>query len=113
MPEHFTEIFNKMQILIHRNAKSKGWWDDDDPKQDGVKIALMHCELSEAVEALREGGPESIKIPGHSHVAEELGDTVIRIMDYCEARGIDLAAAIEAKHAYNTGRDYKHGGKVF
>lgn len=105
----FVASFDGLQTFIHLNAVHKGFWENDNPAYDGTKIALMHSELSEALEAMREGNPLSIKIPGYSHVAEELADTVIRIMDYCEARNIPLASAMLSKVKYNVGRGYKHG----
>lgn len=38
-----------------------------------------------------------------------MADVVIRVMDYCESQGIDLAQAIIAKSAYNKTRPHKHG----
>lgn len=44
-------------------------------------------------------------------IPTELADVVIRVMDTCEALGIDLQAAIEEKHAYNATRSFRHGNK--
>ena len=109
---NFVRSFNSIQSEVHNNAVIKGWWDEGQDN-DGEKICLMHSELSEALEALRHGDPQSEKIPLYTNLAEELADTVIRIMDYCERRGLPLAEAIVAKNIYNKGRDYKHGGKKF
>jgi len=109
---NFISEFQKMQAEVHRNARDKGWWDDDMPSDDGTKISLMHSELSEALEAMRNGNPVSDKIGPLSNLVEELADVVIRVMDYAEARDLPLALAILKKHQYNTGRDHKHGGKA-
>lgn len=101
---------NRLRDAFHETACQKGWWDED--KNDGECIALMHSELSEALEALRQGNPKSDVIPTCS-VGEELADTVIRILDYCGARGIDIDTAVRAKAAYNKMRSHKHGGKKF
>lgn len=74
-------------------------------------IALMHSELSEALEAMRKGDPASQKIPGFTNLEEELADTVIRIMDFNTEHGLDVGNAIIAKLAYNRSRPYKHGKK--
>ncbi len=86
----------------HKVAKSKGWWLDT--RNDGELIALMHSELSEALEAMRKGGKKE-------ELAEELADCCIRIFDYCGARKIDLEKAIVKKIEYNKGRPYRHGKK--
>jgi len=100
-----------IQAEVHEIAKDHGWWDKD--CNDGEAIALMHSELSEALEALRNGNPISDKIPCHLNLTEELADCVIRIMDYCEGAELDLEEAILAKMEYNRTRPFMHGGKVF
>lgn len=86
----------------HRIAESKGWWDE--PRNDGELIALMHSELSEALEALRAHGTKD-------NLAEELADCCIRIFDYCGARDIDLEKILLKKIEYNRTRPYRHGKK--
>jgi len=61
------------------------------------------------LEALRHGDPQSKSIPGFTHVAEEAADLMIRLLDFCGARGIPLGAAVLAKHAFNQTRPRKHG----
>lgn len=82
-------------------------------------IALMHSELSEALEAVRKDAMDS-------HLAQwkgediEMADTVIRIFDYCAGHNLNLGDAIMAKLFYNYQRaDHKPenrlktGGKRF
>lgn len=107
----FHRAWDDAQTRAHQNARAKGW--HDTPREDGTMIALMHSELSEALEAMRRGNPASKKIPAFSHVEEELADVVIRIMDFAGLHGLDLGGAIEAKMAMNEGRSYRHGGKEF
>ncbi len=105
----FISAWNEKAASIHAWAESKGWWESD--RNNYEMIALMHSELSEALEALREHNPASLKAAGFSSVEEELADVVIRIMDTAHARGWDVAGALEAKMAYNERRPYRHGGK--
>lgn len=106
----FVIEYNKIKDLVHYIAKEKGWWDKE--RNDGEMIALMHSELSEALEGLRHGNPKSDHI-NTSSVEEELADVIIRIMDYGKSRNLDIAEAIIKKVEFNQGREYMHGGKKF
>lgn len=101
-----------LQREVYANAVGKGWWDV--PVDVGTSIALMHSELSEALEEFRNGRlniriaksgkPEGLPV--------ELADAVLRILGFCERHGIDLASAMAVKMAYNQTRPYRHGGKA-
>jgi NTP pyrophosphatase (non-canonical NTP hydrolase) len=90
-----------LTVEAHTTAVEKGWWETD--RSNLECIALMHCELSEAVEAYRKGD--------EAHVVEELADVLIRTFDLCGRRGWDLERAVTDKMAYNKTRPYRHGGK--
>lgn len=104
------DVFEQLQLDIHQNAKHKGWWET--PREVGTLMMLMVSELAEAFEGHREHNPASEKIPLFCIEEEELADTIIRILDYAEYKEYDIGAAILAKMEYNTGRSYRHGGKL-
>ncbi len=107
----FINLFNQFARDVYENAKTKGWWDTE--RNNGEMIALMHSELSEVLEALRNGNPPDDKIPAYLGTEAELADVVIRIMDMAHARKWRVAEAIIAKMAMNKTRPYKHGRKAF
>ena len=98
----------------HGTAVDKGWWPESAPTNVAEKIALMHSELSEALEAYRSNRMEpSVGPCGKPEgVASELADVIIRIADFCGHYRVDLSAAIAEKMEYNKTRPYRHGGKV-
>jgi NTP pyrophosphatase (non-canonical NTP hydrolase) len=105
---------NAMYVIgedIYKIAEAKGWWEGE--RNDSELIALMHSELSEALEGLRHGNPPSDHIPEFTAAEEELADCIIRILDMCHARGWRIADAMAAKMEFNRSRPYKHGGKKF
>jgi hypothetical protein len=104
-------VINNLGRRIHENAVIHGWWNGK--KNFGEIVALVHSELSEALEYARNGNPASSRIPNFSGIEEEFADAVIRILDYCAATDFDLGGAIAAKMEFNKSRPYKHGGKVF
>ncbi|MEH7392428.1 MazG nucleotide pyrophosphohydrolase domain-containing protein [Bacillus sp. JJ1474] len=94
---------NNLCKEAYETAKSKGWHDEE--RETGTLLALIHSEVSEALEAVRKGNKDNF--------AEELADICIRTFDLCGSRGIDLGAAITRKMEFNKGRSYKHGGKAY
>ena len=94
----------ELQKEAHAIAKSKGWWDEE--RTFGDLIALVHSELSEALEWYREGehvqpmreeSPQyGLDDPVHGKykpvgVPSELADVVIRVADMAEHYDWDLS----------------------
>ncbi len=67
-------------------------------------MALVHSEVSEATEAIRNRD--------YTNFCEEMADVVIRVASICYGLGIDLDSEIVAKLEKNKGRGHKHGGKA-
>ena len=113
----------------HRNAIEHGFYNDDIDEHllFARNIALIHSEVSEALEADRKGlranmeafdkhkeilsADENFTKYIKDSVEDELADAVIRIFDYCGHARIDLERHIIEKMRYNALRPFKHNKK--
>ena len=130
---------NELAKEVHENAVAHGWWEK--PPTLPEALCLIHAELSEALEEYREGNPliygtcalaaedckfsgvcDRVGHPGEGEgidgpckpegIAVELADVILRTLDLMAALGVDVDAVVMAKHKYNLGREYRHGGKA-
>ena len=102
---------SELQMRVHETAIEHGWWDQGE-RNFGEMIALMHSELSEALEAWRNSRTSYDFREGKAEGwAVELIDCIIRILDFLAFYGIDAGLLLQQKDLYNTARPYRHGGK--
>jgi NTP pyrophosphatase (non-canonical NTP hydrolase) len=102
------EIFDMLGKEILEINTANGWnvvkpneWEDT-YKVPAV-LALIHSEVSEALEGFRGRDKENF--------TEELADIVIRVFDLAYGLEVDLSQAVTDKLAKNRTRGYRHGGK--
>ena len=64
-----------LAAILHETAKEKGFWDGEyNHDKIGNKLALVHSEVTEVLEALR-------KDHGSEKIVEEIADVIIRLLD--------------------------------
>lgn len=119
--EQGTRLALQLNLLCksaHRAAKAKGWWDKDAelPPVASIttRLALIHSEVSEALECIRDGDWETaFEDDGKpTGLGSELADVVIRVADLCGGIGVNLGDEVVRKMTYNRTRAYRHGGKA-
>lgn len=103
------QTFEQLQSLVYAANEAQGFWDN--PRSNAELIALMHSELSEALEADRKEIAHDDHIPDFTGLEAEFADTVIRLLDASGGRNLRLGEAIVAKLLYNLSRPAKHGKK--
>lgn len=126
------KTLEQMQAEVLSVNIRNGWLENE--RTVGDDVALLHSEVSEMLEAYREHGLWDATAPAEkvevrtlgevdpSYVAgalpkpegfgSECADVLIRLLDTCERRGVNLRAEYERKIAYNRTRGHRHGGKI-
>lgn len=106
---------NELAAKVH--LANEKWWQDPHTGQPikrnkGELLALIHSEISEALEGERKNLMDD-KLPHRKMAEVELADALIRILDYSAGFGYDIQGAYEEKMAYNATReDHKHEARV-
>lgn len=96
---------------LHELANEKGFWDGEKTDDKfGMKLALVHSEVTEILEAMR-------KYKGSEKIVEEIVDTIIRLLDvYAAMRNENLVVhsldeVLEDKINKNKDRPRLHGNR--
>jgi NTP pyrophosphatase (non-canonical NTP hydrolase) len=92
-----------IQEKILALAKEKGWGTDPQDVLFAEKIALLHSEVSEVLEAYRKG-----EMTGPHGVARELGDVVARALHLAGIYNIDVEKEILEKLETDKKRDWSN-----
>lgn len=105
---HTDGPLKKLGDEINEINSRNGWnvltpQDWEDRHRIPTVLALIHSEVSEALEGFRKGDRDN--------VAEELADVLIRTLDAANGLGVDLDRVVAAKLEKNRGRGFRHGGK--
>ncbi|MFT6125783.1 MAG: hypothetical protein ACJAVA_000224 [Flavobacteriaceae bacterium] len=115
---------NELRDICYGESFKAGWHTDIKTgelleRNKGEMIALIHSEVSEAMEGERKDLMDD-HLPNRKMAEVEFADAVIRIMDYCGRFDYDIGGAIVEKIEYNRNRaDHKienrvkNGGKKF
>ncbi len=91
----------ELTSIILEQAKEKGFGSKKEEIDVIEKIAFIHGEISEAMEAYRHKN-----LNGKDGFSEELADTIIRIFHLAGAYKIDLEKEILKKIKYNKDREW-------
>ena len=98
-----------LAAMLHETAREKGFWDGEySYDKVGNKLALVHSEVTEVLEAIR-------KSHGSEKIVEEMADVIIRLLDvYAAMRNEEeilhsLDEILEAKINKNKERPRLHG----
>jgi len=98
-----------LAAVLHEIAREKGFWDGDyNHDKIGNKLALVHSEVTEVLEAIR-------KSKGGESVVEEMADVIIRLLDVYAAMRNEkqilhsLDEILEKKININKERPRLHG----
>lgn len=83
------------------NILAEGEWSDT-YKIPGI-LALVHSEVSEALEAFRKDDKQNF--------LEEMADVVIRVLDCVGGLTDDFEKVVRGKVEKNRSRGFRHGGK--
>jgi NTP pyrophosphatase (non-canonical NTP hydrolase) len=113
---------NEMSVELHNENVQAGWWTKEEKEQVengtkygvmvvATKLALVHSEVSEALEGVRKNLMDD-HLPHRKMIEVELADVVIRLLDLAGALNLDIGGAVAEKNEYNKKRqDHKKSNR--
>ncbi len=112
-----TNDLTQLSKIVH--AANHKWWQDPVTgarieRNKGELLALIHSEVSEALEGERKNLMDD-KLPQHKMAPVELVDALIRILDYLAGHhpDCDVQEIFEQKMSYNSTRsDHSHAARL-
>ncbi len=118
--EHVIGTFAALQARTNVINTANGWAIND-VKEIPEKLALVHSEVSEALECYRDAQISDLGAVEYEEDSNnqlkpigfptELADIVIRVMHLAAFLDINLEQVITEKLNYNETRGFRHGGK--
>lgn len=113
---------NLMASAAHSNAVAHGFYDEPADCFISTTCANISREVGELWDAHCRGilfdpcdkaeKMKALGLPELTCAEEEFADLILRVVGAACHLKIDLAKACAVKHAYNTTRPYRHGGKL-
>ena len=101
-------LLNQICVGTYLGNVAAGWWDaGSNPLIVATKLALIHSEVSEALEGDRRSLNDD-KLTHRTMLEVELADIIIRVVDLAGHLGIPLGTVIKEKQEFNAQRsDHK------
>lgn len=138
MVTNICQGLNESARIIHENNKAKGFWDNDRNEGEMLMLIVtelgeaMEAHRKGKVNRLRSFNSDmsgarlstedfNVDNINYSWIInrfettvkdsyeDEIADTIIRLLDLCAGRGIDIETHIQLKVEYNKSRSHLHG----